>query len=155
MKQIKPISSEEYRFGREMQNVANRFRRLGDENLQKEGITISQLRVIAYVSRHGDQPVYQKTLEEHFDIRPPSVTGLLQNMEKSGLLVRRHPKTDARTKIVSLTKKGKQLDEELQNYIHGLESDLMKDFSENEKELLWGFLQRMLENLNSVERSRV
>lgn len=155
MKHTKPVSPEEYRFGREVQNVANRFRRLGDENLQKEGITISQLRVIAYISHHGKQPVYQKTLEEQFDIRRSSVTGLLQNMEKSGLLVRRPSKTDGRIKIVSLTAKGKKLDEELQSYVHGLESDMMKDFSEEEKTLLWNFLQRMLENLDLVERSRV
>ena len=87
MNQKEKIPPEEFRFGREVQNVANRFRRLGDENLQKEGITISQLRVIAYISGHGEE-VCQKSLEEHFDIRRSSVTGLLQNMEKSGLLGR-------------------------------------------------------------------
>lgn len=144
----------EFRFGREVQNVANRFRRLGDENLQKEGITISQLRVIAFVSFHGDG-VCQKSLEEHFDIRRSSVTGLLQNMEKSGLLVRRSSETDARVKIVSLTEKGKALDEKLQSYIQGLESDLMQGFDPDEKKLLSSFLQRMLKNLDKIERSRV
>ena len=111
MKHSEKTLPEEYRFGREVQNVANRFRRLGDENLQKEGITISQLRVIAYISRQGDAPVYQKALEEHFDIRRSSVSGLLQNMEKSGLLMRRASDTDARVKILSLTEKGRGFDE--------------------------------------------
>ena len=146
---------EEFRFGREVQNLANRFRRLGDENLQKEGITISQLRVIAYVSRYGDTPVYQKELEEHFGIRRSSVTGLLQNLEKSGLLVRVGAEKDARVKIVSLTEKGRALDEKLKSYIHGLESEMMKGFSAEEKDVLRGFLLRMLENLDSVERSRL
>ena len=145
----------DFRFGREVQNVANRFRRLGDENLQKEGITISQLRVIIYISQHGDGPVFQKDLEEHFDIRRSSVTGLLQNMEKSGLLVRSGSEKDARVKIVSLTEKGRKLDEKLKNYVYGLESELMKGFTPEEKELLQSFLLRMLENLDIVERSRV
>ena len=155
MKHSEKTLPEEYRFGREVQNVANRFRRLGDENLQKEGITISQLRVIAYISRQGDAPVYQKALEEHFDIRRSSVSGLLQNMEKSGLLMRRASDTDARVKILSLTEKGRRLDEKLKSYIHGLEEDLMKDFTAEEKKLLWSFLQRMLDNLDPLERSRV
>jgi len=146
---------EEIRFGREVQNVANRFRRLGDENLQKEGITISQLRVIAYISRHGEKPVYQKELEEHFNIRRSSVTGLLQNMEKSGILLRTSCEKDARVKIVSLTEKGRDLDEKLKSYIQSLESELMKGFDGEEKALLYGFLIRMLENLDSVERSRL
>lgn len=155
MNQKTNASFSRFRFGREVQNVANRFRRLGDENLQKEGITISQLRVIAYVSQRGDQPVFQKELEEHFGIRRSSVTCLLQNMEKSGLLVRRGSESDARVKIVSLTEKGRMLDEKLKSYIHGLESELTRDFTEEEKVLLQSFLLRMLDNLDSVERSRV
>lgn len=155
MKTRQNVSPEEFRFGREMQNVANRFRRLGDENLQKEGITISQLRVIAYISRHGETPVYQKALEEHFGIRRSSVTGLLKNMEKSGILIRTCCEKDARVKIVSLTEKGKELDEKLKSYIQSLESELMKGFDREEKALLCGFLLRMLENLDSVERSRL
>ena len=155
MKNKQNSPPDDFRFGREVQNLANRFRRLGDENLQKEGITISQLRVIAYVSRYGDTPVYQKELEEHFGIRRSSVTGLLQNLEKSGLLVRVGTEKDARVKIVSLTEKGRALDEKLKSYIHGLESEMMKGFSAEEKDVLRGFLLRMLENLDSVERSRL
>ena len=146
---------EEFRFGREVQHVANQFRRLGDENLQKEGITISQLRVIAYISHRGAVPVYQKELEEHFGIRRSSVTGLLQNMEKSGLLVRSGAPQDARVKLVALTEKSRELDEKLKSYIHGLESELMKGFTAEEKDAMRGFLLRMLENLDSVERSRL
>jgi len=155
MKKNQNVPPEDVRFGREVQNLANRFRRLGDENLQKEGITISQLRVIAYISKHSGETVYQKTLEEYLGIRRSSVTGLLKNMEKSGLLERSGSDTDARVKIVSLTEKGRELDVKLKNYIHGLEEEMMKGFEEREKELLRTFLQRMLENLDLIERSRV
>lgn len=155
MKNKQGAPPEEFRFGREVQNVANRFRRLGDENLQKEGITISQLRVIAYLSRHNESVVNQKDLEAHFAIRRSSVTGLLQNMEKSGLLERRGSDTDARVKIVTLTEKGRKLDEKLKSYIQGLEADLMQGFKAEEKELLQSFLLRVLENLESIERSRI
>ena len=155
MKNEQNSPPDDFRFGREVQGVANGFRRLGDENLQKEGITVSQLRVIAYISRHNDCPVYQKELEDQFGIRRSSVTGILQNMEKSGLLVRSGSKEDARVKIVSLTEKGVELDEKLKSYIQSLESEMMKDFTEAEKELLRNFLLRMLENLDLVERSRV
>ena len=155
MKKNQNAPPEEFRFGREVQNVANHFRRLGDENLLKEGITITQLRVIAYISRQSPDTVYQKDLEEHFHIRRSSVTGLLQNMEKSGILERSPSETDARVKIVTLTEKGKALDEKLRSYIQGLEAELMKGFDAREKEQMRIFLLRMLENLDSVERSRI
>lgn len=143
----------EFRFGREIQKLANRFRRLGDENLQKEGITFSQLRVIAYISKN--KTVLQKELEEFLGIRRSSVTSLLQNMEKSGILERYASGEDARIKIISLTEKGKKLDENLKNYIHLLEEKMLAGFSEEEKEALRGFLVRMEENLEKTERSRV
>ena len=147
---------EDFRFGREIQNIANRFRRLGDENLQKEKITVSQLRAIAYISRYGqDRAVYQKDLEEHFGIRRSSVTSLLQNMEKRGILTRHGSPQDARVKIVSLTEKGKRLDESLKTYIHAMEEDVMKGFTPPEKEQFRSFLIRMLENLETMERSHI
>ena len=51
--------------------------------------------------------------------------------------------------------KGLELDEKLKSYIKSLESEMMKDFTEAEKELLRNFLLRMLENLDLIERSRV
>ncbi len=150
----KALPVGDFRFGKEIQNIANRFRRFGDENLQKEGITVSQLRVIAYISRNqGQGAVYQKDLEEHFSIRRSSVTSLLKNMEKSGILQRFGAPGDARAKTLVLTEKGKKLDEDLINYIRSLEERLMKGFSSEEKEALQGFLLRMIENLEMIERN--
>lgn len=147
---------EDFRFGKEIQNIANRFRRLGDENLQKENVTVSQLRVISYISRNGEgKEVYQKDLEEQFGIRRSSVTSLLQNMEKRGILERHGSSLDARIKIISLTEKGKKLDENLKTYINTLEEASVRGFSPSEKEQFCSFLTRMLANLETMERSRI
>ena len=151
-----PGPSEQFRFGRECQKLSNHFHRLGDENLAKEGITFSQLRVLGYISRHGEQgEVYQRDLEQDFGVRRSSITSILQNMEKSGLLKRCGATEDARIKKITLTSKGKDLDERLRSYIHGLEADMMKGFSQEEKELLYEFLLRMSKNLKEAERSRL
>ena len=147
---------EDFRFGRAVQNIANRFRRFGDENLQKEGITVSQLRVIAYISRNGKKgAVYQKDLEEHLSVRRSSVTSLLKNMEKSGILQRFGAEGDGRAKTLVLTKKGEALDESLRNYINSLEEKMMDGFSSKEKEKLQDYLIRMIENLEKTERTSV
>jgi DNA-binding MarR family transcriptional regulator len=147
-------SIAEIRFGREIQKLANRFRRLGDENLQKEGITFSQLRVIAYISKNSEA-VLQKELEEFLGIRRSSVTSLLQHMEKSGILARSISKEDSRIKTIFLTEKGKKLDEDLKNYIQLLEEHMLAGFSDEEKDALRAFLARMQNNLEETERSRV
>lgn len=148
--------SGDFRFGRELQKIANRFRRLADENLGKEGITVSQLRVLAYVSRKREEgKVYQKDLEQHFGIRRSSVTELLQNMEKSGILKRTPCPKDARIREISLTEKGLILDERLKEYITNLEEELLLGFSSEEKDILRSLLFRLGENMEMAERNRV
>jgi len=152
MEQDRKGRDENFRFGRAVQGVANRFRRLGDENLAKHGITVSQLRVIAYVSTSPEGEVSQRELEDAFEIRRSSVTGLLQNMEKSGLIERFGSKEDARIKRVRLTDKGKGLDVELKSFIHSLEARLLSGFSPEERSQAKSLLLRMMDNLEQIER---
>jgi DNA-binding MarR family transcriptional regulator len=46
-------------------------------------------------------------------IRPPSVTGIADRLEKVGLIVRRASATDGRAKHAALTEKGRQVVEEV------------------------------------------
>jgi len=102
VKAIENCSERNEPLGRVLQSVANRFRRLGDENLQKEGITLCQLRVIVFIAKSkGSVP--QKDLEDAFEIRRSSVTGILKNMEKNGLIRREISLEDGRVKRLLLS----------------------------------------------------
>ena len=154
MKKNQNAPPEEFRFGREVQNVANHFRRLGDENLLKEGITITQLRVIAYISRQSPDTVYQKDLEEHFHIRRSSVTGLLQNMEKSGILERSPSETDARVKIVTLTEKGKSAYNHHRDFHKKMIHAIVDSMDETEKEVLLKCLTNLTDFFDSYKKQQ-
>ncbi len=158
MKETKadPVKKTEFRFGKILGDISRRFHRLGDENLANHGVTMAQLKVLAYVSMNSKNgPVYQRDLEEAFDIRRSSVSGILGTMENSGILLRESSTDDARVKIVTLTEKGKRLDEELISFIHNLEGEILSDFEEKEKNVLQGFLFRILRNLDEIERRNI
>lgn len=142
-------------FGRKLQTLANRFRRLADENLANKGITYSQLRVIAFLSRNEQEAVCQRDLEKAFEIRPSSVTSIVGNLEKNGIVCRSAAPEDARIKYISLTEKGKRLDDELKSYIRQLEEDCLSGFDQRERELLWSLLERVENNLDEIERERL
>ena len=145
-----------FRAGKMFRDISHRFHRLGDENLAKHKVTLAQLKILSYVSRHSKEgDVYQKDLEEAFDIRRSSVSEILRTMETGGILKREGSPADARVKTVSLTEKGKKLDEELISFIQNLESDLLSGFEETEKETLAGFLLRIMDNLDEIERRKV
>src|SRR5437773_3413618 len=48
-------------------------------------------------------------LSDRLLIRPPSVTGAVDRLERAGLVVRDQAAIDQRSKVVALTKKGRQL----------------------------------------------
>ena len=80
-------------------------------------------------------------------IRPPSVTGIADRLEKVGLIVRRASETDGRSKQVALTEKGRRLVEQVLEVHPARIARLMGGLSREEQELLDRLLVRMGEHL--------
>lgn len=76
----------------------------------KMGITYPQYLVLMVLWEHDNRIVSDIT--ERVQLETNTVTPLLQRMEREGLIVRTASAVDSRQKIVSLTKKGRQLEEQ-------------------------------------------
>lgn len=76
----------------------------------KMGITYPQYLVLMVLWEHDNRIVSDIT--ERVQLETNTVTPLLQRMEREGLIVRIASAVDSRQKIVSLTKKGRQLEEQ-------------------------------------------
>ena len=74
------------------------------------GITYPQYLVLMVLWEKDNQPV--NDIARRLVLETNTVTPLLQRMEKLGLVSRKKGEQDKRQQIVSLTKKGKQLEEE-------------------------------------------
>ena len=78
--------------------------------LTELGITYPQYLVLMVLWEQDNQPV--NDIAHRLFLETNTVTPLLQRMEKLGIVSRRKGKEDKRQQIVSLTKKGKALEEE-------------------------------------------
>ncbi len=78
--------------------------------LTKLGITYPQYLVLMVLWEQDKQPVNDIAHKLHLETN--TVTPLLQRMEKQGIVVRQRGETDKRQQIVSLTEKGKEMEEE-------------------------------------------
>lgn len=76
----------------------------------KMGITYPQYLVLMVLWEHDNRIVSDIT--EQVQLETNTVTPLLQRMEREGLILRTASAVDSRQKIVSLTKKGRQLEEQ-------------------------------------------
>ena len=148
-----PSDGDGFRLIRRFRDIGHKLKRLGDINLEEKGITFSQLRVLAFLV-HREEGVLQRDLEEAFGIRRSSVTAILQNMERSEIIRRDSVDGDARKKRISVTEKGRLLDEELRAYMDGLENEVARIYTPEEMALLSDLTERMLEKLKRMEGER-
>ena len=78
--------------------------------LNELGITYPQYLVLMVLWEKDSQPV--NDIAHRLLLETNTVTPLLQRMEKLGIVVRKRGKEDKRQQIVSLTKKGKAMEEQ-------------------------------------------
>lgn len=107
-----------------------------------------------YLYDHRDTDIFQRDIEHRFHLRRSSVTGMLQNMERGGLIVREAVESDARLKRIRLTERGAAQHEAIVRGIEQNERDLTAGFTPEEIETLRGMLDRMRENMQKVQDPR-
>lgn len=89
-------------------------------------------------------------LAERLQVRPPTITRMLQRMERAGFLERRQDAEDQRVSRVYLTEAGRAIRENLRQAEHQLEEEAFAGFTAEEREDLGRFFLRMHDNLAKV-----
>lgn len=144
-------SKPEAGYGYYIQRLAKNIKYLADENLVKQHITIEQVKIMRFLRENNEEgSAYQKEVELFFNIKRSSVTSILQNMEKSGLLTREGIADDGRMKKVRLTKKGKDLSIRLKGFIYYLDEVIVENMTEEEKTIFIRLLKKSLENVEKL-----
>ena len=114
------------------------------------GISGAQWGVLRNLHRAelGGEPRLRLTdLSRRMLIRPPSVTGLLDRLERAGLIARSASDSDLRAKQVALTKKGRALVERVLVVHSRQQARVMSALTTDEQEQLDHMLGRLAEHL--------
>lgn len=128
--------------------VAHKMKREIDHANQKLGVSGVQGRIIGYVRCESkNRDVFQKDIEEHFELRGSSVTSTLQNLEKMGFIVRESIPTDQRLKRIVLTKKALDIHNQITKNIEHVEKEAFSSINKEEEQLLSDLLKRILNNI--------
>ncbi len=134
--------------GRKVEMLSRQIRRKVDESISSQDLTAKQamiLLVIYDLSKVKD--VYAKDIEDAFDMRRATVTGILQLMEKNGIIVREENNIDGRLKSIRLTQKAIDLRLKMKKNIQEVESNLLSDLSKEEIETFLKIMEKMSHNL--------
>ena len=117
------------------------------------GITGSQWGVLRNLHRAEveGQPALRLTdLSERLLIRPPSVTGVVDRLERAQLVARADSATDLRVKQIALTPRGRQLVERMLAVHAAHVATVMDALTSAEQAKLQGLLQRLENHLDGL-----
>lgn len=116
--------------------------------LSEFGLTYPQYLVLLVLWEKDAQPV--NDIAKRLYLETNTVTPLLQRMEKEGVITRTKGKQDARQMIVSLTKKGKDLQDSLTNVPYTIGSAVIcESVTPETVPGLFRMLDDIIERLNS------
>lgn len=126
--------------------LSNQIRRKIEKDLADQGIEVpsTQSRIIGFLYKESfKRDIFQKDIEEEFEIRRSSVTNILQLMDKNGYIKRISVAEDARLKKIVLTDKGLEVQQAVVKVLEEAEDSLRAVYSEQELEQLFCLLDKL------------
>lgn len=107
-------------------------------------LTHTQYKILMLLFRHQEQPLRQIDVEIHFSMTNPTVTGIIQNLEKKGLVRRIPNPDDKRSKLLQVTEQALSMQDELFSLGEKMEQQVTAKLSAAERRQLIDLLRKIL-----------
>lgn len=134
--------------GRMIGIVSNQIKRQFDDTISRGTLTGVQGRFLHFIlAQSAERDIFQKDLEEEFNLRRSTATGILQLMEKNDLLYREGVSYDARLKKIVVTVKGARIKGAVVESIRVLEEKIKSGISDEDLDAFFRVIKQMSKNL--------
>ena len=134
--------------------VYHNLKNLENRLLEEHGITQKQSRTLIFLYHNSDKVINQKFLEENFRLSRSTITSMMNNLEKMGFIERTSDGTDARSKIVTLTQKGKDTIDAIANCHKTIDNFIRAIIDDVDYIKLNQILKQMLKEIDSEKQRR-
>ncbi|WP_313584804.1 MarR family winged helix-turn-helix transcriptional regulator [Lacrimispora sp.] len=138
-----------------VQSIALSLRYMNDQKLEEFGITNQQARLLGGIgsSLYDGANISRKFLEDMMQLKGPSVTSLLNGLEKKGFIIRYSREDDGRAMNIKVTEKGDKVLEALRDIFKSTEQQLHSGMTPAEQEQFLMLLQKAHDNLSRNKHS--
>ena len=132
-----------------VRKLVNMIRRMAETGMGQDGqIAPMQGRVIGFTKHHATENVYQRDLEQEFQIRRSTATAILQSMEKNGLIRREPVPQDARLKKLVLTERAIAFNDRFMREMAHAEAVITQGVTQEELDMFFRVVAKFENNLN-------
>lgn len=119
------------------------FDKLGNQMLAPYNLTYPQFKTMKLIYMNQPRTIRQIDIERHFSLTNPTVTGIIQNLEKKGLIERIINPEDSRSKVISITQKAKDIEDGLMGLGLEIEKKATGNLTAEEKGQLVYLLKKL------------
>ncbi len=112
-------------------------------------VTPQQAHTLAYIKKHPG--LIQRELSDFFHLRNASVTNMVKNLERDGLIERKIDPKSARNKRIYLTKKGEEIAQDIEDQMNHLNQQIVDRLDENDIDNLLTSLENVIQSLDSKD----
>ncbi|GIO54471.1 MULTISPECIES: MarR family winged helix-turn-helix transcriptional regulator [Paenibacillus] len=144
-----PSVFEMYPYSLYIKVIAQRVREIIDQLLKDHGLNSSQAILLSHIHQSIEEhiEINRKYLEKTMALSGPSVTNLLNGLEKSGFITRNSNPKDGRNLRIDITDKAKQFLSERSDAFSKSEELITQGMSDAEKAMFVSLLTRAFENV--------
>lgn len=121
------------------------LRSLLEESLRQHKLTPPQGGILHILNGYGEYN--QHLLGQEMSIDKASMVKFIDGLEKLGLVKRTTAPYDRRSKLITITSKGKIIQKKISDLHSVLENEIMKDFTSKEVEVLKELMPKVLESV--------
>ena len=123
------------------------FKKNFDQELERVGLTFSQMRVLRFIEDNHNTKITQKDSSHDLEIQHSTTIGLLKRMQEKGLVTVVVDEDNRRCRNIFLTSKAEEISCEMERGRTIMENRVVASFTEEEKEIFYRLLNKAIDNL--------
>lgn len=130
---------------KEMRDFGTALKKINFErfNIKMPNMSLSRIMIMGYLCENKDHNITQKELEKNLQVKAATISGLIDLMEKDGLIKRTSSKEDGRKKYIELN----TFDNSMLKKLDKVNSFIEKNISESDLDTFYRVLDQMKENM--------
>ena len=114
-------------------------------------ITMTQVQIIGCVLFSPEQSVRVRDISEELGITPGGISQQVENLVKMGLLERKTDEKDRRAVCITLSEKGKEINQWLDGFLSGLFQKLLSEVPEEKRKIFVEVLDVMYQGMCNIQ----
>ena len=135
----------------EVIKIAREHRKTVEKKVCSLGIHPSQHHFLMHIAKNGS--CTQNSIAEAMEISAATVAVSLKKLEKGGYIEKQISRSDGRSNVIGLTKKGEDVVEKSKTMFEEVDQAMFASITEQEQEQLHNYMERIINNLKAIEEA--